>query len=557
MKQLDKILPIIFFAALSFAIILPLVSPGYILTLDMVTTPKIPVPWPRLDAPSFLFGGILFLLNSFIEASMIQKILLFLIFFLSGWGMYRLVPVKNILARYFAGLLYMINPFVYERLMDGQLGLLLGFGLFPFVVSAILNFFKNPSLESVAGLSILSTFLFAFAGHYILIYSAFFIIFGTIFVLLNQDKITNIGKYLLIFLGLLFILNANWIAPVLKGEGELAYAISSFDSRDLIAFQSVGDRQFGLIFNILSLFGYWGENEGRFILSKEVNSLWPAISVIFISLSLVGVYVAIKKRKSLPLSLTLIILSLLSLDFACGIALNNSSTSTFFWLYEKIPILRGLREPQKLVAVIVLTYAIFSALAIEEILVRFKKMAYLGISLLFLPFLYTPTMLFGFFGQLRPVSYPKSWFTVDQILKEDRKDFKTLFFPWHLYMKFNFANNRIIVNPASSFFEKPVLTAQNYEMKALYSHDERPEALHVEGLLKIEKEGTNFFGEAVPRPVNFGQALSPIDVKYIILGKDEDWGAYRFLDESPDLGRIFESKELILYRNLSWEETPL
>jgi hypothetical protein len=102
MKQLDKILPIIFFAALSFAIILPLVSPGYILTLDMVTTPKIPVPWPRLDAPSFLFGGILFLLNSFIEASMIQKILLFLIFFLSGWGMYRLVPVKNILARYFA-----------------------------------------------------------------------------------------------------------------------------------------------------------------------------------------------------------------------------------------------------------------------------------------------------------------------------------------------------------------------------------------------------------------------------------------------------------------------
>src|SRR5690606_7555434 len=102
---------------LSLAILLPLLLPGYILTLDLVFTPHL--PWPHELTNTYLLEAILWLTNQILPGDVIEKIVLFLILLLSGVGMHRLVvsvKVRGIPPEswrwglYFAGIFYMVNP---------------------------------------------------------------------------------------------------------------------------------------------------------------------------------------------------------------------------------------------------------------------------------------------------------------------------------------------------------------------------------------------------------------------------------------------------------------
>ena len=114
-----------------------------------------------------------------------------------------------------------------------------------------------------------------------------------------------------------------------------------------------------------------------------------------------------------------------------------------------------------------------------------------------------------------------------------------------------------MANPAVLFFDKPILSSQNYETVPLYSHDSRPEALHVEGLLSIKMKGVNLLDEPVTEEILLGSALSVIDVKYIILAKDADWKEYDFLSRQADLKKIYEGTDLVLYQNLSFGQEEI
>lgn len=541
---------IIFFALLSLAVIFPLLSPGFILTLDATAVPGRIFP-ADISSASFIHSGLQSILSLGVGQGEVQKIILFLIFFLAGLGMARLC--KN----YFAGILYAINPFVYERIMAGHWDFLLGYAAFPFVVSAARNFCQKPAVKTSVILAVLVTLTVSFATHWTFILAVFFLIYFISYFILNRENLFTALKYFFLFGGLCVLLNINWLLPVLLGRGSVGETIAQFTRDDLIAFQSFPDPVFGVIFNLLSGFGFWVEAQKYFILSKDVIFFWPVISLIFIFLAITGVYKIFKNRDkaSLPLAVTMVVLFLAALDFAGGIAL-PAFAETAFWLYEKFPFLIGLREPQKLVAVIMFGYAYFGSYGLSFLADKVKpafKFALLGFFCL-LPFIYTPTMFGGFWGQLRPVEYPESWTKVNNLIVDSGRgqnddNSLTLFFPWHQYMRFGFANNLVVANPAPRFFTKPILASENYETKSLYSHDVRPEALHIEGLLSMEKEGVNLTGDQVFDRVKWGESTAVINVKYIILAKESDWQTYGFLDKSGDLNKIYEDNSLILYQN--------
>ncbi len=119
-------------------------------------------------------------------------------------------------------------------------------------------------------------------------------------------------------------------------------------------------------------------------------------------------------------------------------------------------------------------------------------------------------------------------------------------------MKYGFNKNMVVANPAPYYFDKPIISSLNYETASLYTHDIRPEALHIEGLLTIEREGVNLLGDKVEDKVSWGQSLSPINIKYIILSKDDDWRNYNFLYTQTDLKKIYEDNDLLLFQNLKW-----
>lgn len=553
MKRLSNFFPLTLFSILSFVIVFPFLPTGYILTMDKVIADKILLP--DITSTHFLFDGLMSILNLIIPTFWIQKIILFLIFFLSSLGMYKIIPEKTGFARYFGAIFYSINPFVYERVMAGHWQLLLGYSLFPFIINLTFSFFQHPSKLRMVILALLTTLLFNIDIHFLLIYSVFFVLAFSLFVLFNRNKLALLLKPVLTLLLLILLFNSNWIAGSILGQGEDIQALSSFSRDDLIAFQSVPDQNFGLIFNLLSGYGFWPEVYDYFISPKSVNIFWPLISVVIILISFYGVYQYIKQeeRKAIPFIITLIIMFLLALDFAGGVAL-KSSANVFYYLYNLFPFIRGFREPQKLIGIVILCYAFFGSMGIYylgEKIARKAKPVIIGIFII-LPFVYTPTLFASFWGQLRPVLYPSSWEKVNQILKEDKGDFLTLFFPWHQYMRFRFANNMVVANPAPYYFSKPILSSQNYETEYLDRRDTRMDALHVNGLLSIEKEKINLLGDKVNEKIVWGEALAPINVKYLILAKEDDWESYRFLDLSKDLENIFEDDNLIFYKNNRW-----
>lgn len=557
MKQIQTVIPIAFFFLLSFIIVFPLFPPGFILTLDKVVTAKVSAP--DITSTTFLFDALLSILNIFISSFWLQKILLFLIFFLSGLGMFVLLPTRLGLSRYFGGTLYSINPFVYERVMAGHWQLLLAFAILPFIIKLTYSLFEYPSFVKAVFLAVISTLLFNTDIHFVLIYPIFFVLAFSTYIVLHIHSWRSVIKSVIIFLIALLLLNANWIVFSLLGKTPDAITLGEFTKDDLIIFQSVPDKSLGLIFNLLSGYGFWAEVYDYFISPKSVIFFWPVLSFGIIIISLYGLIENMRRKeeRNLPLLITLVIIFLIALDLAGGVALKPFENSVVA-LYNIFSPLRGLREPQKLVGIIMLFYAYFGSFGIHYFKNKLRKNhEYLALCVVIIPFIYTVTIFNGFWGQLKPVFYPTSWEKVEREFQKDKDDYTVLFFPWHQYMKFNFANNRVIANPARYYFAKPVLSAENYETEYLYSRDTRPEGLHVEGLLSIETDKVNLLGEEVDSRVDWAYDLAVINVKYIILAKTADWKEYKFLDKSQALQKISEDNDLIIYQNLAWgKEIP-
>lgn len=559
MEKYNRILSFFLFFALAAVITYPLAKPGYILTLDAVITPK--VAYAPLTSSSFIYQNILAVMNFFLPSYWIERIILFLIFSLSGWGMYRLVPKKYGIAGYFGGLFYAVNPFVYERVMAGHWQFLLGYSIFPFVTASALALFRDTGKKNSFILAIFTTLLFSTAIHYSLIFLTFFVTMAAMNLYSsrqNKDRLKAIAGNIGFFAVIVFILNANWILSSIMGVSDIVKSISQFTVYDLLSFQSVADAHLGLVFNLLSGYGFWVEVYHYFILPRDIIFFWPVLSAAIILISAVGFFAILKDRKKteIPLAVTLLVVFLLALDISAGVSL-NSVNQLYFFLYNKFSILRSLREPQKLVGILIFCYAYFGSIGFASLLDKAKKSSIFYILcflFLVLPFIYTPTVFGGFWGQLRPVYYPASWKEVNRVLNNDKDNFLTLVFPWHQYITLSFNRNMASSNPAPYFFDKPVLSSRNYETAYLNSHDTRPEALHVEGLMSIQKKGVNLLGQQVYEKLPWGESLAPINVKYILLLKEEDWKSYRFLDKSADLKKLYDSQEIILYQNLAWRK---
>lgn len=552
MKQFKHILPIILFITLAFVIMFPLLSPGYILTLDMVLPPEISPP--KFTSPSFLLGSALFILDLFLPVYIIQKIILFSIFFFSALSMYWLVPAKNIWAKVFAGLFYAVNPFVYGRIMAGHWPFLLGYAIFPYIVGKAVCFLERLTFKNAFILSLSMTLLAAFSPHFLFIGGVFFSVYLLIMLIFKRNQLFDKWTVVFSFPGLAFIFNLHWLLPTLLGKSAISGLFQSFDYRDLLVFQSVSDKHLGLIFNLLSGYGFWAEAHNYFILPKSLIFFWPVLVVIIIAVSAFGFYKTLRQQKLLPLSLCLLVLFLFSLDLAGGVAISRFAEITYYF-YQKIPLLRGLREPNKLIAVVVFFYAYFGGYGLSFITAKARGSAKYGviITFLLLPFVLTPTVFGGFWGQLKPVFYPSSWSKANNILRNDKDEFLTVFFPWHQYMGFKFANNQVIASPATKFFDKPILSSHNLETNSFSSREERLEALHVEGLLSIETKGENLLGDKVDLSVSWPEALAAVNIKYVLLAKEEDWQEYDFLQKQKNFRKIYDSDEIALYQNLSWQ----
>jgi len=533
------------YGALALVILLPLFRSGYVFAMDMVFTPHL--RWPE---PFNVPGAFSYLLNFILPSQVIQKILLFLILFLSGVGMHKLIPTKDELPRYFAGIFYIFNPFVYSHFLFGQW--FLAYALMPFVIKSIFEFLDKINLKNALKLSLWLVFIGFISSHFIVFVFLFFVVAFLVYLfktLKEKKEIFKMFKYTALIFLIFLILSIWWISPYfnkVSPQGQLLQ--EAISQKDFEAFKTTSDAKYGILLNVAALYGFWGDEKNQYVLPKDVIPYWFLLFFIILALVIFGMISAFKKNKFI--AITFIIVATIAFILSAGIAYQPFVPLIKF-LNEKIFIFKGFRDSQKFSAFLVLVYAYFGALGINAIFkhssiqrLKYLKLVLAGF-LIGLPILYLPLMVWGFCGQLYTSHYPQEWFEVNKILNQDRDNFKILFLPWHQYMPFSFIENKVVANPAPWFFDKETIAGDNMEI-GVYTHSKRPISQVVEDIVLRRIQGIE----------NFGEMLAPFNIKYILLAKEADWPEYKFLDKQNDLETISDSKYLRIYQNKSWSNLP-
>lgn len=524
-------LPQLIYGGVTLLVLLPMLTPGFILTLDLVFTPELPIP--QNVTSSYPFHALLHALNLVIPADIIEKIILFCALLLGGLGMHRLVqsiagrePLA-VWAIYAAGIFYVINPFTYSRLMAGQYAVLLGYALLPWLVRAAWKLTRKPTWNRAMQLGILTTLIGIVSIHSLVAVAVLTMVGAAIGLFRKRPA----WKFVSVALATFLLLSSFWLAPLLLGEGKTAGTINSFSSADNAAFATVGESPLERMFHVLRLQGFWAEAKNLYLLPQDRMAGWGLIMFVIIGLVIAGGVYLWRRQRLLVLwfGVSALVGTLLAI---------GANT----WLVD-VPLLSGLREPHKLVMLLALCYAIFLAFGAHATLQRLQKKSeslYAAgvVGVLILPFLGALVMLWGANNQLQPRQYPDDWFVVKKQIEQDNGSGKILFLPWHQYMTFDFAG-RIIASPAPNFFGKRVIVSQDPELDGATSGS--------------MPESQKTITQLLEAPSQIAERLAKEDIRYIVLAKDLDYEKYTFLQQA-EFELVADYPSIAIYQNTAWRE---
>lgn len=578
----------LFFLLLALLALFPIWGKGYLFLLDWDVQPFI--SWQDINFFQRSPGWLAFDLAAIIlPFSFVQKIALFMLVFFLGRAGYSLAGMivgdggspESRIAMYFGGTFMVLNPFIYGRLADGQVGVAACVLFLAFFIVFLWRYVFSGRRRDLIWSGIMAGCSMMFIIH-----SVFFIVAIAGVILCwqavkprktmrrrqafemgtavdpnmavekvekndfsgqsrgkgNNQKIWLV-KVAKIFGSFLFIIlsamafNANVIIGYALDKNINLQAIENFDKQHIEAFRTVEHDDAPVWLNALSLHGYWGEKENRFLSTQENSFIWKPVFCLILALVVFGLWKGIGGDCKVE---ALAVIGLLSLFLAVGVAHPFSRTLSQF-LYDHLPFYIGLREPQKWSGLLLIAYVGFSSNGVKHLLElkeikKFRSLWTAGLFILLLA--YTPNMLPGFRGQFQPTDFPEGWYNMKAYLNQQSDRKKVLFLPWHQYMEFEFTRGKTIVNPAAAFFGKDMVSGDNMEAGKIYSQMERPVSKTVEAYVR---QGEKF------DTVSFCRDMKSFGFTHILLSQTEDFSIYSWLDRAACLEEKKRENRLILY----------
>lgn len=524
----------------------PLVGGGRLFLLDWVLGPHVSfVPSSAYGLNGGLTAGLPSSLAIGILAHLIGSaatwVPIALFFPLATVSASRLVGERQ-WARLGAAALYAVNPFVFQRLFAGQLGLLLGYALLPLVVRSMVRAVDARGVARLAPV-LWMAMLTALAPH-------FAWICGVVLVAVVATRrgrvaatawAATVGLCFLPTLAYVFLPGSSASLPVTVG------------TRSLAAYRTTGDPRIGLFGNVAGLYGFWRRGPGP-VLPKNVVSLWLLLLFLVLVVVAVGAVSALGgklggKRTDhgtdrRRLAAAVVVAGVLGFFLALG---NQGPTGPVFaWAYGHVPFFRIMREPEKFSALLALAYAACFGWGVERLATgvaahrrRLGGAAAVALAVA-LPLAYTPTIFDGMAGQIAPSHLPASWSRADAVMGTGPG--KLLFLPWHLYLAFPFTNGRVVANPAPSSFRRSVISGDDVQLPNAYSDSTSPRSAYL----------VRLYGEAGSGGL-FGAQIAPLGVQYVALAKTVDWRSFAWLAHQPDLQLVLDTPTLELWRNRSYQ----
>lgn len=540
-----ELLPGLILAAL---IALPWLEPGYLFGTDWPGPRRFPLPSGLSSSAPLqaLLAGVSWVVGP--EAT--GKILVFALLGAAGVGASRAVPSAGLAGRVAAATLFVTNPFVFGRLHYGQLFLLAGYALLPWVSRHLWGLCAKPGRRDALWLALDLALIGMFTAHLLLVASAAVgsvALAGAVFAEDRPRYAASMAKALATTAVAAFVLSSYWVVPLLLGHGFEASVISQVGPGQLRAYAAVPDPQLGLVPNLLGLYGFWAEQTGRFTSMKEFAPLWPLVLAGVLAVSAWGAVPALRARESRAWVAGLLLAGLIALVLEVGVS-HPLTAGLVGWLDSAFPVYRGMRDAGKWAALLALVYSQLFGLGVNEIVDRVTRIRPPAVGaewiaaaaaglLVALPLYYGNGLLFGMHGEIRPSAYPAGWYAADRVLAADPHPGRTLFLPWHEYLRLSFVRNQnsVVAAPARTFFSVPVVSSANPELPGVAPPPD-PDQAAISGLVAE--------GAAGP----WGRVLSARGIKYVLVAREVDWRSFDFLGREPGFMLVADFGSIVLYR---------
>ncbi len=431
---------------------------GYLLLVDTVWGRR---P-PTVDAGFYLpIGALQRFVADLVGSAMTGKLYVLGVLFLCSFA--PMVALRHFpsWARLPCGALGVLNPWVYERVVEGQWTVAAAAACLFLCYASLDSVFARPRLPSsllLAGSIALTT---AFSPPFFLLAV---VIVGARLVAERTDVTREVIRATGVGVAAACAVLSYGVVAFLVGRGsQTLRRVASFGPADFKLFRANGT-PYGLLPRLVGLEGFWAERTFRFRELDHAAAWWPVLALVVALLVIVSV--AVDRRQSWLLSVGVV-----GLVVSASTALPGGVTVAAK-LGEHVTLLRSYREPEKwlalwLVAVVILIAALLASAERSVPAVAHGNVAWaLGGVVIVL------ALLLGGWNEfhdislsLTPVHYPSDWYAADQAVRANlQPGNRVVVLPWHQYLSLPFTGDRVVENPAPVFFTGTVLSSTDPEI---------------------------------------------------------------------------------------------
>ena len=434
--------------ALTFAVAAPLLTPGYLLIRDAVSTPRsylsdaalgIAEQAPRAAPQDFAVA----VLSAVADGGVVVKAVVFAALFCAGLGAGRLaalvLPESGIPGQLVAVTVAVWNPFVAERLLQGHWSLLLGYGCLPWVAAAVIRL-RQGSGSRKNGNWTAAVFSIALAGLTPtgLIMAA---IVGLVCATVPGPGVSRTRSAATVLL-ISVLAAAPWAVAAAMGS-----ALGTPQSVGLAPFAARAEPGLGTLGSLAGLGGIWNAEA---VPGSRTGVFAVVGSVVLLAVVACGVPTLVRRRATEPLVMLAVAAVLLPAAMATG-----PGMAALRGAVDVVPALAIVRDAQKWVALAMPAYALAGAAAVL-VLSRWCRPALVALACCAALLAVLPDLAWGVGGQLRPVHYPPGWSAVAAQINADPQTVAVL--PVGTMRRFGWSGPAPVLDPLPRWVRADVLT---------------------------------------------------------------------------------------------------
>jgi hypothetical protein len=457
-------------AVVTAVVLAPLVLPGYVLSYDMVFVPHQPLTW-ELIAPSAGLpravpqDAVVSLLSLAVPGWVLQRVALAAAVYSAAYGAGRLIPTDRLSIRIVAAVGYAWTPFLAERLLLGQWGLLLGYAALPWLIRATLSIRSGEPgalarLVVAAGLSAITP-----TGGLIALGCTAVMIVG-------RDRTSARSAGLAV--AAVAAVNLPWVVAAAATT-----ASGRSDAAGVAAFSARGENWSGPLGALAGTGGIWNAQTTP---GSRSSALIPVVTAVIVALGVAG-FAVLRQRWPEGSASRLAVLA--AAGFVLGAAGAVWGTDHIVeWLVARVPGAGLVRDGPKFLAPYALLLVLAAALGVERVAVRLARPRgrLILAAAVVLPVALMPDLAVGGLGALRPVQYPADWDRVAEAVAARPGPVVSL--PLSGYRRYGWNRDRTVIDVAPRYLDAEVVVDDTLFVGPIVVSGESPRVARLRRLLR-------------------------------------------------------------------------